>query len=186
MESTMRKLIVTEFISADAVAEVDQLPSVTWNSEMDRFKNDELADSGAMLLGRTTYQIFAGHWPNETGAFAERFNAVPKYVASTTLKDLDWQPAELLKGALPEAVKALKEGSGGNIYVHGSISVAQALLRHGLVDRIRLLSYPVALGQGKPFFAPGEQHSLDLISATRFSNGVLALEYVPLGRAERV
>ncbi|HET6618714.1 MAG TPA: dihydrofolate reductase family protein [Dongiaceae bacterium] len=182
----MRKLIVTEFISADAVAEVDQLPSVTWNSEMDRFKNDELADSGAMLLGRTTYQIFAGHWPSETGDFAERFNALPKYVASTTLKELDWRPAELLRGALPEAVKALKAGSGGNIYVHGSISVAQALLRHGLVDRIRLLSYPVALGQGKPFFAPGEQHSLDLISATRFSNGVLALEYVPLGRAERV
>jgi dihydrofolate reductase len=101
------------------------------------------------------------------------------------LKELDWRPAELLRGALPEAVKALKAGSGGNIYVHGSISVAQALLRHGLVDRIRLLSYPVALGQGKPLFAPGEQHALELISAARFGNGVLALEYVPLGRAER-
>jgi dihydrofolate reductase len=182
----MRQIIVTEFISADGFAEVDKLPTVTWNSEMDQFKNEELADSGAMLLGRTTYQIFAGHWPNETGDFAERFNALPKYVASTTLKELDWQPAELLKGALPEAVKTLKEGSGGNIYVHGSISVAQALLRHGLVDRIRLLSYPVALGGGKPFFPPGEQHKLELISAARFGNGVLALEYVPLGRAERV
>jgi dihydrofolate reductase len=104
---------------------------------------------------------------------------VPKYVASTTLKDLDWQPAELLQGSLPDAARTLKEGSGGNIYVHGSISVAQALLRHGLDDRIRLLSYPVALGQGKPLFAPGEQHKLELISAARFGNGVLALEYAP-------
>jgi dihydrofolate reductase len=175
----VRQIIVTEFISADGIAEVEKLPSVTWNAEMDRFKNDELADSGAMLLGRKTYQIFAGSWPSETGDFAERFNALPKYVASTTLKELDWKPAELLKGALPEAVKALKEGSGGNIYVHGSISVAQALLRHGVVDRIRLLSYPVALGGGKPLFAPGEQHKLEPISAARFSNGVVALEYVP-------
>jgi dihydrofolate reductase len=132
-----------------------------------------------MLLGRTTYEIFAGSWPNETGDFADRFNALPKYVVSTTLKKLDWQPGELLEGTLPEAVRKLKLGNGGNIYVHGSLSVAQELLRHGLVDRIRLLSYPVAVGQGKPFFAPGEQHKLELTSATRFGNGVLALEYAP-------
>ena len=173
----MRKIIVTEFVSADGFADVDKLPNVTWTAEMDRFKSDELADSGAMLLGRRTFEIFAGHWPKETGDFTARFNALPKYVASTTLKELGWQPAELLQGALPDAARTLKEGDGGNIYVHGSISVAQALLRHGLVDRIRLLSYPVALGQGKPFFAPGEQHKLELISATRFGNGVVALEY---------
>lgn len=182
----MRQIIVTEFISADGIAEVEKLPSVTWNSEMDQFKNDELADSGAMLLGRKTYRIFADSWPKETGDFAERFNALPKYVASTTLTELDWKPAELLKGALPDAVKALKEGSGGNIYVHGSISVAQALLRHGLVDRIRLLSYPAALGGGRPFFASGEQCKLEPAFAKRFNNGVVALEYVPGDRrAER-
>lgn len=179
----MRKVIVTEFISADGIAEVEKLTGVTWNAEMDQFKNAELADSGAMLLGRKTYQIFAGSWPRETGDFADRFNALPKYVASTTLTDLDWMPAEVLKGALPDAVRTLKQGDGGNIYVHGSISVAQQLLRHGLVDRIRLLSYPVALGQGMPFFPPGEQHRLELISAARFSNGILALEYAPAGTA---
>ncbi|RUY75753.1 dihydrofolate reductase, partial [Mesorhizobium sp. M7A.F.Ca.CA.001.09.2.1] len=115
----MRKLIVTEFISVDGIAEVEKLPSVTWNDEMNRFKEDELADSGAMLLGRTTYEIFAGSWPTETGDFAERFNALPKYVASNSLKALDWKPAELLKGPLPEAVRTLKQGSGGNIYMHG-------------------------------------------------------------------
>ncbi|MER8963210.1 dihydrofolate reductase family protein [Mesorhizobium sp. M0701] len=173
----MRKLIITEFISVDGIAEVEKLPSVAWNDEMQKFKDDELADSGAMLLGRTTYEIFAGSWPKETGDFADRFNALPKYIASTSLQALDWQPAELLQGALPEAVRGLKQGSGGNIYVHGSLSVAQELLRHGLVDRIRLLSYPGAVGQGKLLFPPGAQLPLELISATQFSNGVVALEY---------
>lgn len=107
----MRKLIVTEFISVDGIAEVEKLPGVTWNDEMQRFKEDELADSGAMLLGRTTYEIFAGSWPDETGDFADRFNALPKYVASTSLKALDWKPAELLKSALPEAVRELKQAA---------------------------------------------------------------------------
>ncbi|MER9891768.1 dihydrofolate reductase family protein [Mesorhizobium sp. M0119] len=173
----MRKLIITEFISVDGIAEVEKLPSVAWNDEMQKFKDDELADSGAMLLGRTTYEIFAGSWPKETGDFADRFNALPKYVASTSLQALDWQPAELLQGALPDAVRGLKQGSGGNIYVHGSLTVAQELLRHGLVDRIRLLSYPGAVGQGKLLFPPGAQLPLELISATQFSNGVVALEY---------
>ncbi|MER8907515.1 dihydrofolate reductase family protein [Mesorhizobium sp. M0854] len=173
----MRKLIITEFISVDGIAEVEKLPSVAWNDEMQKFKDDELADSGAMLLGRTTYEIFAGSWPKETGDFADRFNALPKYVASTSLQALDWQPAELLQGALPDAVRGLKQGSGGNIYVHGSLSVAQELLRHGLADRIRLLSYPGAVGQGKLLFPPGAQLPLELISARQFSNGVVALEY---------
>lgn len=175
----MRKVIVTEFISANGIAEVEQLTGVSWNAEMDRFKEEELADSGAMLLGRVTFEIFAGSWPSETGDFADRFNALPKYVASTTLTKFDWKPAQKLEGPLPEAVRRLKQGAGGNIYVHGSISVAQQLLHHGLVDRIRLLSYPIAVGQGKPFFAPGEQQKFELISAVPFSNGVVALEYEP-------
>lgn len=175
----MRKLIVTEFISVDGIAEVEKLPNVTWNEEMNAFKEEELADSGAMLLGRTTYEIFAGSWPSETGDFADRFNALPKYVASTSLKALDWQPAELVAGPLPESVAKLKQGSGGNIYVHGSLSIARQLLSHGLVDRLRLLVYPGAVGQGKPLFPTEEPIALELISAVPFSNGVVALEYKP-------
>jgi dihydrofolate reductase len=178
MESAVRQIIVTEFISADGFADVEKLQA-TWNAEMDAFKNEELVDSGAMLLGRATYEIFAGSWPKETGDFADKFNALPKYVLSTSLHELDWKPAEVINGSAPEAVKRLKQESGGNIYVHGSLSVAQLLVRHGLVDRIRLLSHPVVLGEGKPFFAPGEQYELELLSARRFSNGVLALEYRP-------
>ncbi|RWX67219.1 dihydrofolate reductase [Mesorhizobium sp. M4B.F.Ca.ET.089.01.1.1] len=175
----MRKLVVTEFISVDGIAEVEKLPNVTWNDEMNAFKEDELADSGAMLLGRTTYEIFAGSWPSETGDFAERFNALPKFVASTSLKELDWKPAQLLAGPLPEAVASLKQTNGGNIYVHGSLSIARQLLSHGLVDRLRLLVYPGAVGQGKPLFPSEEPVALELISAVPFSNGVVALEYAP-------
>ena len=127
----MRKLIVTEFITVDGIAEHERLPNVVWNDAMQRFKEDELADSGAMLLGRVTYEIFAGHWPSETGDFADRFNALPKYIASASLKAVDWKPAELLEGPLPEAVARLKQQPGGNIYVHGRLSVARQLFGAG-------------------------------------------------------
>jgi len=173
----MRKVIVTEFISADGIAEVEKL-KVDWNDEMQAFKEAELADSGAMLLGRRTYDIFAGSWPTRSGDFADKFNAIPRYVASTTLKELDWKPGEVLKGDLADAVAKMKQSDGGNIYVHGSLYLAQQLLKLGLVDRVRLLSYPMALGEGKRLFGLGEQH-LTLISAKPFKNGVVALEYAP-------
>ncbi|MER8791838.1 dihydrofolate reductase family protein [Mesorhizobium sp. M0983] len=95
----MRKLIITEFISVDGIAEVEKLPSMAWSAEMESFKDDELADSSAMLLGRTTYEIFAGSWPKETGDFADRISAPPKYIASTSstprlppLMRSSWQP----------------------------------------------------------------------------------------------
>lgn len=173
----MGELIVTEFISVDGIAEVEKLPGVTWNDEMQRFKEDELADSGAMLLGRTTYEIFAGSWPKEQGDFADRFNALPKHVASTSLKTFDWKPVELLDGPLPGAVARLKLKIGGNIYVHGSLSIARQLLGHGLVDRLRLLVYPGTVGQGKQLFPPEKPLALELVSAVPFGNGVVAMEY---------
>jgi dihydrofolate reductase len=173
----MRKLVITEFISADGVAEVEKL-NVAWNDEMQAFKDQELDRSGAMLIGRKTYDIFASHWPKQTGEFADKFNGLPKYVVSTTLKQVEWKPSEVLQGDLTDAVRKLKQAAGGDIYVHGSLNLAQQLLKLGLVDRVRLLSYPVVLGEGKRLFGPGEQQ-LELISAKPFSNGVVALEYAP-------
>jgi len=174
----MRKLIITEFISADGIAEVEKLKGVAWNDEMQAFKDEELADSGAMLIGRKTYDIFAGHWPKETGAFADRFNGLRKYVVSNTLRDVAWAPSEVLKGDLAQAVTELKQGDGGNIYVHGSLNLAQQLLALGLVDRVRLLSHPLTLGEGKRLFPAGELQ-FRLISSKPFANGVVALEYAP-------
>ncbi|MBZ9816809.1 dihydrofolate reductase family protein [Mesorhizobium sp. CA7] len=173
----MRKLIVTEFITIDGIAEHERLPNVAWTDEMQAFKEDELADSGAMLLGRVTYEIFAGHWPAEKGDFADRFNALPKYVASATLKAVDWHPAELLEGPLTDAVTRLKQRSGGNIYVHGSVNLARQLLGVGLVDTLRLLVYPAAAGQGERLFPSDKPTALELVSAVPFSNGVVAMEY---------
>ncbi|MEZ2333749.1 dihydrofolate reductase family protein [Mesorhizobium sp. RCC_202] len=179
----MRQLIVTEFISIDGIAEHEKLPDVTWNDEMQAFKEDELADSGAMLLGRTTYEIFAGHWPKEKGDFADRFNALPKYVASTSLRSVDWKPAELLDGPLLDAVARLKRQAGRNIYVHGSVSLARQLLGHGLVDRLRLLVYPAAAGQGERLFPSEAPVALELVSAVPFGNGAVAMEYRPAAKA---
>ena len=176
----MRKLIVTEFITVDGIAEHERLPDVVWNDAMNRFKEDELADSGAMLLGRVTYEIFAGHWPLETGAFADRFNAVPKYVASASLKTVDWKPAELLESTLPEAVARLKQQSGGNLYVHGSLSVARQLLGAGLVDRVRLARLPERCRPGQATVSPDAPVALELVSAVPFDNGVVAMEYKPV------
>lgn len=174
----MRKLVITEFISADGVAEVEKLTGVDWNDEMQAFKDEELADGGAMLIGRATYEIFVGHWPKQTGEFADRFNGLHKYVVSSTLQSVDWPPAQLIKGPLADAVRALKAGDGGAIYVHGSLDVAGQLLQHGLVDRVRLLVYPLSLGEGKRLFPAGAT-PLDLVSARPFENGVVALEYAP-------
>ena len=176
----MRKLIVTEFISVDGIAEVEKLPGVTWNDEMNRFKEDELADSGAMLLGRTTYEIFAGSWPSETGDFADRFNALPKYVASTSLKALDWKPAELLTGPLAG---------------RGADAEARQRRQHLCAWQPQRRAGIAAPRPGRPRQAaelprrrrPGQAAvparrtvPLELISATPFSNGVVALEYAPV------
>src|SRR5262245_55420491 len=127
MENAMRKLIVTEFISADGFADVERL-KVDWNDEMQAFKDEELADSGAMLIGRKTYDICQPHWPKREGDFADRFNGLQKYVVSNTLREVDWAPAEVVKGDLGEAVAKLKQARGGNIYVHGSLNLASQLL----------------------------------------------------------
>ncbi|MER9018150.1 dihydrofolate reductase family protein [Mesorhizobium sp. M0898] len=100
----MTNLIITEFISVDGIAEVEKLPGVAWNDEMQKFMDDELADSGAMLLGRTTYEIFAGSWPKETGDFADRFSALPKHVASTSLTP---------RGSLPRLMRSSSQPPGG-------------------------------------------------------------------------
>lgn len=176
----MGNVIVTEFVTLDGVAESPEKWSLDfWNAETEKFKNEELDRSGALLLGRKTYQGFAEAWPGRGGAYADKLNRMPKYVASKTLKAVDWSGAELLRSGMPEAIAKLKNASGDDIVVHGSISLAQGLLKYGLVDRISLLVYPVVLGRGARFFEDGHECRLDCVSATRFSSGVLALDLRP-------
>ncbi|MDX2004377.1 MAG: dihydrofolate reductase family protein [Meiothermus sp.] len=177
----MRRLIVTEFLTLDGV--YDQ--SVPWQSDYSPddgpFKHAELFESDALLLGRVTYEGFARYWPAQAGksAFADRMNRLPKHVATTTLKALEWN-ATVLQGEVVAAVEGLKRQEGQSLLVYGSGTFAQTLLRHGLVDELRLMVFPLVLGIGKRLFAGGDRLPLNLSSSRDLGSGVMLLIYEPI------
>lgn len=184
----MGRIVVTEFVSLDGVMEGPArepgFPHSGWVlkhyiPEHDTYKYEELLETSALLLGRVTYEVFAAAWPKARGEFADRMNALPKYVVSTTLHEtLEWN-ASLLKGDLTSEVEALKRQEGdGHIFVHGSRSLAQELLQRGLVDELRLMVFPVVLGSGARLFtATPDKTSLALLDSRTFDSGVVALTY---------
>ncbi|WP_424952117.1 dihydrofolate reductase family protein [Deinococcus sp.] len=176
----MRRLIVTEFLTLDGVYDDSTPWQSGYNPDDGQFKRDELFESGALLLGRVTYEGFAAYWPTATGtgAFGERMNSLPKFVATTTLRSLEWN-AVALTGDVVEAVEALKRQEGGNLLVYGSGTFVQTLLRHGLVDELRLMVYPLVLGSGKRLFADGDRLPLTLTASRNLGDGVLLLTYQP-------
>lgn len=177
----MRKLIVTEFLSLDGVMEEPMWTFKYWNDETAAFKAEETSANEPLLLGRVTYQGFAAAWPQRKGvdSGADYFNGTRKYVVSTTLDKLDWNNSVLIKGNLVDEISKLKEQEGPDIVVHGSGTLVQTLMQHDLVDRYRLLVYPVVLGKGKRLFRTGSTASLALVETRAFSSGVAALIYEP-------
>jgi len=141
--------------------------------------------AGAFLLGRKTYQIFSGYWPNVTdpgNPIATKLNALPKYVASTTLEAVEWAHSSLLGTDTPGEVARLKERPGGELQVHGSGDLARTLIDHDLVDEYRLLFYPLHLGAGKRLFQAGVRAgALRLVSSATTSAGVVIATYEPAG-----
>jgi dihydrofolate reductase len=174
----MRKVVVTEFLTLDGVYEEDTLWRSGYNPDDGQFKYDELFESGALLLGRVTYEGFAKYWPTATGAFANRMNGLPKFVATTTLQTLEWN-ATVLSGDVVAAVEMLKQQEGQNLLVYGSGTFVQTLLCHGLVDELRLMIHPVVLGSGKRLFADSDKLPLQLIGSRDLGDGVLLLTYEP-------
>ncbi len=176
----MRTLTVTEFISLDGVIENPSWTFSYWNDEIAAFKGEETSANEDLLLGRVTYQGFAAAWPQrgdaDGGAY---FNGTRKYVVSTTLDTVEWNNSVLLKGDAVAAITRLKQQAGPDIVVHGSGKLVQTLFQHNLVDRLRLLVYPVVLGEGQRLFEPGTTARLDLVETRSFSNGVVALIYAP-------
>ena len=158
----MTRIVVTEFISLDGVMEApggdDDFARGQWSFEFDRgdegnqFKADETMEADALLLGRRTYEGFAAAWPGREGEFADKFNTMPKYVVSSTLTDPDWGNTTVLSGDVADEVERLRAGDGGDIIVHGSAQLVQALVEHDLVDELRLMVFPVVLGTGKRLF----------------------------------
>jgi dihydrofolate reductase len=160
----MGKIVVTEFVSLDGVMEdpggAEDFKHGGWTFEFDRgeegnrFKLDELLEAEAQLLGRRTYEGFATAWPsmNDEMGFAEKMNAMPKYVFSSTLKEANWTNSTILSGDFATEIAKLKQEVDGVILVAGSAQLAQGLLEHDLLDELRLMVFPVLLGSGKRLF----------------------------------
>ena len=175
----MRKVVVTEFLSLDGVMEDPGWTFKFWNDEIAQFKAEESIDSDALLLGRVTYQGFAAAWPQSKDQGAEYFNGVRKYVVSTTLDKAEWNNSMVIKGNLAAEVNKLKQQDGKDIIVHGSATLVHSLMERDLVDRYRLLVYPVVIGKGKRLFKEGATAALKLVDARPTSSGVTALIYEP-------
>ena len=178
----MRNLVVTEFLSLDGVMENPMWTFPYWNDEIAQFKGEESNASDALLLGRVTYEGFAEAWPKRTDeeSGGVYFNSVRKYVVSTTLKEpLEWNNSVLLKGNLVDEITRLKQQPGTDITVHGSGRLVQTLMQNDLVDRYRLLVYPVVLGKGQRLFEDGSTAKLNLVKSQTFSSGVVGLIYEP-------
>jgi dihydrofolate reductase len=185
----MGRIVVTEFVSLDGVVEdpggSEDFKYGGWSFEFDRgpegneFKLDETRASAALLLGRVTYEGFAEAWPPREGEFADKFNSMPKYVVSSTLTQPTWTNTTVLEpGDLVEAVSRLKQEADGDVVVHGSVQLAQALIAHDLVDELRLMVFPVVLGTGKRLFGdPGEKKTLRLVDSKVVGDGVVILTY---------
>ncbi|MFZ4815983.1 MAG: dihydrofolate reductase family protein [Phototrophicaceae bacterium] len=175
----MRQIVVTEFISLDGVIEAPSWTAPYWNDEIAKFKGAETTASDALLLGRVTYQGFAAAWPQSQDEGAPYFNGVRKYVVSTTLDEATWNNSVLIKDNIAEAIAKLKQQDGQDIIVYGSGALVQTLMQHHLVDRLRLLVYPVVIGTGKRLFEGGIPATLKLLECQALSGGVVALIYQP-------
>ena len=184
----MGKIVVTEFISLDGVVEdpggAEDFKHKGWSFEVDRgdegnqFKLDETMRAEALLLGRRTYEGFAAAWPSRTGEFADKFNGMPKYVVSSTLESPAWDNTTVVAGDLADAVAKVRDEVDGEIVVHGSPTLVQGLLEQGLVDELRLMVYPVVLGDGKRLFGTmGDKQWLKSKSTQTVGDGVSILVY---------
>jgi dihydrofolate reductase len=187
----MGKIVVTEFVSLDGVMEdpggAEDYRHGGWTFECDRgedgnkFKLDELAEAEAQLLGRVTYEGFAAAWPEreDPGGFAEKMNSMPKYVFSSTLREASWNNSTILSGGdLGDAMARLHREVDGTILVAGSAQLVQGLLELDLIDELRLMVFPVVLGEGKRLFGEvSEKKKLRLASSRSVGEGVAILTY---------
>lgn len=167
----MGKIIVSEFISADGIIENPAWTAPYWNDVIGDFKNPEVFDADALLLGRTTYEAFAAAWPEhpENGEYKDRMNSMPKFVASSAT-DLAWN-ATRIDGDLAEAIGKLR--AENDLLVFGSGTLVKFLRANNLVDEYRLVVYPVHIGSGLRLFTDVDtQATLELTSSETLANGV--------------
>jgi dihydrofolate reductase len=184
----MAKVISTLFISADGVAEIDPDWHFPYFDEnMGRAVGEDYDIADVLLIGRVTYDSFAGAWPDREAAggedapYAKQLGDVRKVVVSRQPLEFSWRNSELVEGDLPEAVRSLKADPGiRGILIPGSISVVQQLLAAGLVDELRLLVHPVAARKGRKLFDDGNTpYHLKTVATEVFPTGVIRVIYSP-------
>ena len=183
----MRQLIVSEFITLDGVMEAPGgepgHPHSGWvfdfiSPEQQEFKLQEVLEAEAHLVGRVTYESFAGAWPQREGEFADKMNAMPKYVVTSTLDELEWNNSIPVQSDVAAEVAKLKEGEGGPILVAGSRTLVQTLFEHDLIDELRLMVFPVVLGSGLRLFPESpDKRVLALTDTQTFGSGVQVNTY---------
>lgn len=179
----MRKIVLTEFVTLDGVMEdPHDWHFPYWSEEMGACKLEETMATGALLLGRVTYEGFAEAWPGRTDdtGYADRLNTIPKYVVSATLRDPAWNNSQVIGQNVIDEIRTLKDGDGGDIVIHGSATLAASLMEANLIDEYRLMIHPLVLGTGKRLFEQRRFMNFLTVTGTRpLPNGVTMLTLVP-------
>jgi len=191
----VRKLVAVESLTLDGVMQAPGRPDEDtrggfehggWavpyaDQAMGRAMAERMAQRGSIVLGRRTYEDFAGYWPKqEDNPYTEALNRAQKYVASTTLSEpLPWENSTLLEGDAVDGLAALKEADGGNLTVIGSGELVRSLITRGLIDEYLLLIHPLVLGSGQRFFPDGAFAPLELVDSLTTTTGVVIATYRP-------
>jgi len=188
----MRKLVVLSFVSLDGVMQAPGGPeedtsgdfqyggwTAPYSDEVSgKLMLQQMSMPFELLLGRKTYDIFAGYWPKQSGAIADPFNSTTKYVVSGSSPELTWEHSVLIEGDVVAKLQALKQQDGPMLQVHGSGNMIQTLLKNDLVDELWLKLYPVTLGSGKRLFAEGAMPAaFELTESTTTPKGVIFANY---------
>lgn len=149
-----------------------------------RHETDETLRAEALLLGRRSDEWFATRWAARTGEWADKLNSMPKYVVSSTLTEPRWRNSTILKGDVVDEVSKLKQEIAGEILVYASYQLERALIEHDLVDELRLVVFPVVLGEGERLFGPtGDKKPMRLVGAQTIGDGLAFLTYQPVRNA---
>lgn len=179
----MRKIVAEMFVSLDGVVEAPEkwVPPYAGEEFSERISKSQ-AESDALLIGRRTYEVFAGSWPGRgtEDPVAAHMHNVKKLVVSTTLDHADWNNTTLVTGDIGKELTAIKQQPGQNITVAGSATLVRWLLREKLLDELSLLIFPVVLGRGLRLFGDdGEGVPLRLVDSRSFDTGILSVVYAP-------
>jgi dihydrofolate reductase len=198
-ETEMRRLVVQTFLTLDGVMQAPGGPEEDrsggfahggwsvphWDEAMQEVVGEAMGKPFDLVLGRKTYQIFAAHWPFDDSPMGDTLNSAAKHVASRTLNELEWNNSHLIEDDVPAAVARLKEQEGPELQVHGSGDLIQTLLAHDLVDELRLLIFPIVLGQGKRLFGDGTVPAAFEVTSSKMSTtGVVMATYRRAGEVE--